>query len=292
MAFYRKPMSGPCIGCDGTHTCTNAAIKGDTITWLLSVARWYPREEKTANSAESSRPSVITPPLSTQFSLSFCCTCLHRQTHPASHHQSASQPFALHSHPQILPSSALPAQRQTGAARQPVRGVEGRSSGVTETDIDGKEGRTRGGVEWVKGDQGRGSTVAHMPRGAWAVEQAAPTEASWLTGASEPGPKRAWKTLPDHAWWEKEGREKLWRGAEARKATTVGCPTQLLYRDDVGSHVTQGLQWRRMEGRKETSFKAGAFWVVWGLCSPPQQPQNHRRAARGWCLRATWSVNG
>uniref|UniRef100_A0A3B3VLC0 Uncharacterized protein n=1 Tax=Poecilia latipinna TaxID=48699 RepID=A0A3B3VLC0_9TELE len=26
-----------------------------------------------------------------------------------------------------------------------------------------------------------------------------------------------------------------------------------------------------------------------GLCSPPQQPQNHRRAARGWCLRATWS---
>lgn len=76
----------------------------------------------------SSRPPVSVSP----FSL------LHRQTHTCSdthiHTQShtSSQPFAPHSHPQILPSSALPAQRQTGAARQPVKGVEGRSSRVRE----------------------------------------------------------------------------------------------------------------------------------------------------------------
>lgn len=97
---------------------------------------------------------------------------------------------------------------------------------------------------------------------------------------------------------EPEEEKKVWREERSveerrrKKATTVGCPTQLLCRDDVRGHVTQALQWRHMEGRKETSFKAGAFWVVWGLCSPPKQPQNHRRAARGWCLRATWSVNG
>ena len=237
------------------------------------------------------------------YTLSHTHTHTHTHTHPDSHRQPASQPFAPHSHPQILPSSALPAQRQTGAAQQPVKGVEGRSSGVREREREReREGDIEGGG-W-KSEVENEAERALFPicwggMGGWT---SCPHWSLLTHGSVRPRSPREPGNAAEPRVREKEGsqrrgeeREKSpGRGEERRgkKATTVGCPTRLLCRDDVRGHVTQALQWRHMEGRKETSFKAGAFWVVWGLCSPPKQPQNHRRAARGWCLRATWSVNG
>lgn len=215
----------------------------------------------------------------------------HAQTHTYTPSHTASQPFAPHSHPQILPSSALPAQRQTGAARQPVKGVEGRSSRVRERDTE----REREGDERVKGEQSRESAVPHMLKRHGRLNKLPPLKPPDSWDRQTPIPQRAWncsRTTREREGSQRGGKKVQREERRGKKATTVGCPTQLLCRDDVTGHVTQALQWRHMEGRKETSFKAGAFWVVWGLCSPPKQPQNHRRAARGWCLRATWSVNG
>lgn len=91
----------------------------------------------------------------------------------------ASNPFAPRSHPQVLPSSALPAQKQTGAAQQPTEEVEGRSSSQREAE--------EGGGRRSEGRAGqRDHCSPHMPKGARAVEQAAPQpEASCPVGASE-----------------------------------------------------------------------------------------------------------
>lgn len=104
----------------------------------------------------------------------------------------------------------------------------------------------REGDERVKGEQPRESTVPHMlrrhgqlnklpplkPPDSWERQTLIPREAG---NAAEPRAR------------EKEGSqsvEKKVQGEQRRgkKATTVGCPTQLLCRDDVRGHVTQALQ--------------------------------------------------
>lgn len=200
------------------------------------------------------------------------------RTHPASRHQPASHLLLTHT------------LKSYQAQLSPLKSRQEQRSSLLKKLREGaalRERQRREGDEDVKAEWGRETTVPICQKEQGRLNKLPPTWSFPSHGSIRaPVPRereKAWKRCRITLKEDKEGsqrREKTQRRGRGKKATTVGCPTQLQYRDDVGGHVTQGLQWRHMEGRKETSFKAGAFWVVWGLCSPSKQPQNHRRAAR------------